>query len=290
MKYIQTLVSAVICGLVLALAGQAPAQTVKQGHAIIVRIQGEASYSLGDGVWHPLVVGKMLDAGAVIKTSHDAMVDLVLGKDVGMLLRKDVGMRQAAPVPDRVGFAPDALVRGMITFRPQAEQNAIRMWGDTVLAIDKLTVSDTGLDTVSDTELDLRQGRIFASVKKLSGASQYFIKIPKGIAGVRGTMFTLSADGTVEVLKGALVLSFTGSNGIPMTVVVGEGYELNPQTGQVTQLPNDLINALNLIAIATDTVYVEVDSFETDVTWVYCSPVHGDNHGHGGHGHWWWPW
>ena len=49
-------------------------------------------------------------------------------------------------------------MRGLVTYKPSAEQNTVRMTGDTVLAIDKLTVSDTGVDSVSDTELDLRQG------------------------------------------------------------------------------------------------------------------------------------
>jgi hypothetical protein len=89
----------------------------------------------------------------------------------------------------------------MVSYKPSAEQNAVRLMGDTVLAIDKLTVSDTGVDTVSDTELDLRQGGIYCSVKKLSGASQYLIKIPNGIAGVRGTLFLLTQAASVPRLK-----------------------------------------------------------------------------------------
>ncbi len=65
------------------------------------------------------------------------------------------------------------------------------MQADTVLAIDKLLISNTGVDAVSDTELDLRQGTIFGNVKKLSATSQYLIKIPNGIAGVRGTTFII---------------------------------------------------------------------------------------------------
>ena len=68
------------------------------------------------------------------------------------------------------------------------EQNVIRMWGNTVLAIDKLTQFDTGVQTVSDTELDLRAGRIFFNVKKMSATSQFIIKIPNGVAGIRGSV------------------------------------------------------------------------------------------------------
>jgi hypothetical protein len=260
----------------LALAVAASAQTFKPGVATIVRIQGEARYSLSDDIWHPLVVGKTLGAGAVIQTAHDAMVDMVLGKAVEM--------PQAALWPDRIGPAPDANIRGMVDYRPSVEQNMVRMTGDTVLSLDKLTVSDTGLDAVSDTELDLKQGRIFVSVKKFSAASQYLVKIPNGIAGVRGTLFEIDASGWCAVLKNSALLAIVGPNGVPVTYVVGEGNQFDPQTGQISPLPSDLHNLLVQMATALDTLYVEVVSFTYDRTYCYISPVHGYHHHHGGDG------
>ena len=259
--------STVMCGTLLALAVTASAQTLKPGVATIVRIQGEARYSLGDGTWHPLVVGKMLGAGAVIQTAHDATVDMVLGKTVEM--------PQAAPVPDRIGPAPDANIRGLIDYKPSVEQNMIRMTGDTMVAIDKLTVSDTGVDAVSDTELDLKQGRIFCSVKKLSAASQYLVKIPNGIAGVRGTLFEIDASGWCAVLKNSVLLSIVGANGAPMTYQVGEGNQFNPQTGQISALPPELLSLLQQISMALDTVYTEIVSFTYDRTFCFISPTTG---------------
>ncbi len=256
-----------MCGTMLVLAVAASAQTLRPGVATIVRIQGEARYSLGDGNWHPLVVGKILSAGAVIQTAHDAIVDIVLGRTVEM--------PQAAQWPDRIGPAPDANIRGMIDYKPSVEQNMVRMMGDTMLAIDKLTVSDTGLDTVSDTELDLKQGRIFASVKKLSAASEYLVKIPNGIAGVRGTLFEIDASGWCAVLKNSVLLSIIGPNGVPMTYLVGEGSQFNPQTGQISPLPPDLFNLLQQIATALDTVYLEIVSFAYDRTFCFISPTTG---------------
>ncbi len=85
MKHIQTLVFGTICGFVLTLAAGAVAQpAIQPGVVTAVRIVGEARYSLGDGKWHPLVVGKILAAGAVIQTGHDATVDIVLGKKILM--------------------------------------------------------------------------------------------------------------------------------------------------------------------------------------------------------------
>ena len=198
----RNLYSRVTCGTMLALAVAASAQTLKPGVATIVRIQGEARYSPGDGTWHPLLVGKILGVETIIQTGHDGTVDMVLGKTVEM--------PQAAQWPDRIGPAPDVNVRGMIDYKPSVEQNMVRMTGDTMLAIDELTVSDTGLDTVSDTELDLKQGRIFCSVKKLSAASEYLVKIPNGVAGVRGTLFEIDAGGWCAVLKSSVLLALVG--------------------------------------------------------------------------------
>ncbi len=293
MKHIQTFVVVAICGLVLALAEAVRAQSTQPGVATVVRIVGEAKYSLGDGVWHPLVAGKILAAGAVIQTAHDATVDIVLGKKILM--------PQANPLPDRISLAEDADVRGYVSYKPVAEQNAVRMTGDTVLAIDKLTVSDTGVDTVSDTELDLRQGAIYNSVKKLSGASQYLIKIPNGIAGVRGTLFYIDATGRCIVYKNSVVLSIIGPDGKPITVVVGEGYQFDPQnmgSGQpgtpssgISPFPPGLSDELDQIFAALRTLYYGEVNFTFDSTECHISPTTGGHHNPGHHhGGWFWWW
>ncbi len=268
MKYIQTLISMMVCGCFLTLVASATAQSVKPGVATVVRISGEARYSLGDGKWHPLVAGKILAAGSVVQTSPDATVDIVLGKSV---------MMPQSSAPDRISSAPDSNVRGFITYKPSAEQNTIRMTGDTVLAIDKLTVSDTGVDSVSDTELDLRQGGIYNSVKKLSGASQYLIKIPNGIAGVRGTLFYISATGACSVFRNSVVLSLIGADGKPATVVVGEGNQFNPQSGQTSPLPPALTTQMDLTFRSLRTMFFGIVNFTFDQTICHSSPTNGKN-------------
>ena len=110
------------------------------------------------------------------------------------------------------------------------------MQADTVLAIDKLLISNTGADAVSDTELDLRQGTVFGNVKKLSAASQYLIKTPNGVAGVRGTTFIMGANGGVTVSIGSLVLSHINSSGQVITAVLNAGDTFNPQSGLVINI------------------------------------------------------
>jgi hypothetical protein len=270
MKHTQLLIMAALGTLVLSLASSAFAQPIRSGVITVVRISGEATYSLGDGKWHPLLAGKTLAPGSILKTGPDATVDMILGKTILM--------PQANPVPDRISLAADDKVRGLVSYKPAAEQNTVRMMGNTVLAIDKLTVSDTGVDSVSDTELDLRQGAIYNSVKKLSGASQYLIKIPNGIAGVRGTMFYISATGECAAFKNSLVLSIIGNDGKPDTVVVGEGSQFNPQTGQTSPLAPDMISQLNQIFTALRTTYLEILNFTFDTTRCHISPTTGHNH------------
>ena len=277
MKNIQTLFSAAICGLVLAFT--AAAQDIKQGVLTVVRVQGNASYTLESGPtpqWFPLVAGKVLMAGSTIRTAPDATVDLVLGKNIEM--------PQARVAPDRVGLAADAPVRGLVTYTPAAQQNTVRMTGGTTLKIDKLTISDTGVDTVSDTELDLQKGRIFANVKKLSAASQYLIKIPTGIAGVRGTFFGIDASGWCAVLRHQVDLALFGAGGIVTTHTVGEGNQFDPGTGQITPLPQDFLKFLRNISSAINTTYLEIVSFAAPLSESKVSPTSGNNGHHNGGG------
>ena len=203
----------------------------------MVRIQGEARYSIDGGqTWTPLVAGNVVAAGAVLQTGYNSYIDVVLGKAVQV--------PQSVIVPNHISPAADYPVRGLISYRPQVEQNMIRLTANTTLAINKLTVSDTGVDTVSDTELDLQKGYIFAKVTKLNGASQYLIKIPNGIAGVRGTYFGLGADGRCDVYQNSVLLSTVGSDGKPSTELVSEGNSFNPTTGQVNPALPEIMSIL----------------------------------------------
>ena len=269
MKKIQTMFCAALCGVVFTLATTAMADDLKQGVATVVRVTGAASYTLGGtDDWHPLVAGKILQAGSTVSTKPNSLVDIVLGKQVSM--------PQPQPAPDRVSPAADSPVRGIVGDRPTPEQNVVRLSGGTTLKIDTLTVSDTGVDTVSDTELDLQAGRIFASVKKLSPTSKYLVKIPNGIAGVRGTKFTLGADGSAGCIENSVWVSEVGADGKPVTVEVTQGTQYDPATGQSTPLSSETLKLLQEIATAAGTSYYEVVSYAVNhANMVRVSPTAG---------------
>ena len=88
------------------------------------------------------MAGKYLPPGTSIRTGENGYADAVLGIAVDM--------PQAKWAPERISLAPDAPVRGMITYKPTAEQNVVRLMPDTLLKIDKLTTTDTGADTKLD--------------------------------------------------------------------------------------------------------------------------------------------
>ncbi len=244
---------------------------IKPASVTVVNIDGQARYSTDGQTWHPLVAGKILHENAVIETAAGSHCDLVIS---GM----PVPFSQNIPAPvNSIGLsiAPDPQVRGFEASQPMAEQNVIRMSPDTMLAIDRLTVIDTGADTVSTTELDLRAGKIFTSVKKMSANSQFTIKIPSGVAGIRGSKGTLSSDGSAEWLSGEIFISFIGSNGQPHVVVVHGGFEYDPQTGEILHLPARVVAELKRDDAYSTTLYAQVYPIARDLTLVFISPTQG---------------
>ena len=294
MKNLKHIFATFVLGVLTVNVSQVQAQSSKPGFATAIRTQGEVTYSMGDGKFYPLVPGKYLPPGSTIHTGDNGTVDVILGKSLQL--------PQAKWAPDHISQAADAPVRGLVSYKPSAEQNMVRLVPNTTMSIDRLTTTDTGADTVSDTELDLKEGKMFASVKKLSGASQYLVKIPNGVAGVRGTWFSLGADGGVAVYEsqnGGLLLAVT-IHGVPVTIQVSQGQMYVPGftspagsgggggTGSGTPvtvpIPADLKVTLNQIFKALKTVFFQEVSVADDNTTTHVSATSGNSGGNAGGG------
>jgi hypothetical protein len=198
------------CVTAFALASflaDAQSQTMHEGSAQVRSIRGSAKYSQGGGVWVPLNKGKTLKQGTLIQTAPESIVDLYLGEN--------------GPV--------------------------VRVTPNTTVALDKLAYAGTGMDSVIETRLDLKNGTIIGNVKKLAKASKYEIKTPNGVAGIRGTDFVVTAkklaDGTYEVtftsVTGTLVVAAI-VDGNPQTVVLNTGESWTPGS-EVTPTPAQLL-------------------------------------------------
>jgi hypothetical protein len=236
-----------------------PAQVASPGAAKAVRIKGLARYTTGDNKWHPLSEGDILKPGTVIQTASGSQVDLLLSD------REQAAETSITPV---------------LVYRPETEGriNLVRLYENTVLALDKLTWQETGADKVTETQMDLRAGRVFGTVKKLSGASRYEVKFPNGVAGVRGTIYTLDSSGLVKVLVGEVIISYAKPDGTIVTQVVRGGQMYDPVTGLLTNIPNfdqkEMVKAAKEAGIGPKT---PPTSFVVDHTPYWVSPTIGFN-------------
>jgi hypothetical protein len=192
------------------------AQTVNQGAAKVVRLKGFVKYVAGPNAGQLLKVGDIVKPGSVIQTAAKSHVDLILG---------DGSAPVARPVPGE-----------MLSYQPTAEQNLVRLWENTLLGVDKLAFTETGADVVTETQLDLKAGHIFGMVKRMSAASKYEVKIPNGVAGIRGTIYDISAEGLVKVLVGSVVLAYVGPDGTVVTQVIMGSQKFDARTGVLSQL------------------------------------------------------
>src|SRR5436309_3075864 len=134
MKNNRSLINGLVAGLMaLAMASTLTAQTVTQVKARVVRIKGYARFTTGNNVWQNLKVGEALRAGTIIQTGLEkgSFVDLVLG--------------------DGSAAGATAAVGAKLFYQPNAQQNIVRLWENTLLGLDKLTSMETGADVVTET-------------------------------------------------------------------------------------------------------------------------------------------
>jgi len=234
--------SLVGCAIALALVSTAVAQGM-DGAAKVVRVKGPARYTTGNNVWQPIRVGDVLRAGTVVQTSTEegSYVDLVLGDG-------------NAAVPQAVTYKPgisDSMASSSMSFRPSSEQNVVRIWANSALGIDKLTAMQTGAEMVTETQLDLKQGRLTGSVKKMSAASKYEVKLPNGVAGVRGTTYDIQSIGIIKVYIGSMVVAWVDpktQNVTTQTVMSGQSYDA--PNNQLTPLSPASMDELQAIALS----------------------------------------
>jgi hypothetical protein len=186
--------------------------------------------------WLPLKAGQVLKPGSVLRTANDSFVDLYMDEN--------------GPL--------------------------VRLAENTTLGIDKLNFEVTGVETVVETQLDLKSGKIIGIVKKLAAASKYEIKTPNGVAGIRGTEYVVSATGEVYVLLGSAVVVYVKSDTTVVTQVVNAGEMFDPSTGTVKAIPQDQLTEMlaevnDLRGAPTAGLWVE------EPTVIFVSPTTGEN-------------
>jgi hypothetical protein len=275
MKLIQSLTSGFVALVVMAAVS---ASAAEQGIAKVVYIKGLARYTTPENpTWRPLKTGTVLKQGTVVQTASESYVDVVLHNPNATAAES----ASLSAADSAAALATSSVYQP----QPKNEQDAVRIFENTVLGLDKLAITHTGADKVTDTRLDLKHGRILGTVKKLSATSKYEVQIPNGVAGIRGTIYTISADGVLSVLSGSVVIAFVGPDGTPVTKVVNAGQQYDAKSGQIIDIPDselkDLIKAAKALRIGPNT---PPTSFAVDRTVYFVSPTLGQNGNNGGGG------
>ncbi len=186
------------------------------------------------GAWLPLSVGKELMPGSAVRTANDSRMVLFLDQNGPLVMLTE----------------------------------------NTTLGIDKLSFEPTGVETIIETQLDLKSGRIVGIAKKLSATSKYEVKTPSGVAGIRGTEYSISATGEVYVLDGSVVVVSVRPDGSVVTQVVSAGEMFNPASGRVQPIPpatqDELLSEVNSMrAAAPPTITVDGEPI------IFVSPTTG---------------
>jgi hypothetical protein len=209
--------SLVVCGVALLMVSPLAAQTANEIGAKVVRIKGDVRSKVGNNDWQQLRAGDVVKSGTAIQTAGNSHVDLVLGEGSAPV---------AHPTPSEG-----------VNFVPNADQNIVRLWENTLLSIDKLTCTQTGADGVTETQLNLKAGHIFGMVKKMSAGSRYEVTIPIGVVGIRGTVYDISADGVIKVRSGSAVLAYVGPGGTQKTQIIMALQQFDARTETLSELP-----------------------------------------------------
>ncbi len=235
------------CAVALAIAATVSAQTPIQGSAKVVRLKGLAQYTTDGGLtFKPLHVGDLVKPGSIVQTSKetDSYMDLVLGGEE---------LSVAAGPPPTVLTPADynpTTPPPSFSYQPSATaQNVVRVFANTALSIKALSTMDTGAGTVTDTELDLKAGHIFGTVKKLSAGSRYEITMPSGVAGIRGSTYDAQTPGTLQMGSGSGVFAFkSAKTGEIATQIVDAGQCFDASTEILTTLSAQALLSLNDLA------------------------------------------
>jgi len=259
-------------GMVAIALAIATSAWAENRNAKVIGVKGDARYQTGGGSWQPLKTGDVVPPGSVVQTAAGSMLDLLLDGKVDPSMSSGAGGGGLNMSSGRIYNPPPT--------PPSQSGSVVRLQENTILGIDKLTSEHTGADVVKDTQLDLKKGNIFGTTQKVSGASRYEVKMPHGVAAIRGTIFSLSTDGTVYVLSGSVYITTNKPDGTVVTMLVPAGSSFNPLTALPGAQPTPITvpessSLEQVIANMGYPVYSAPVDYALDNTTVWISPVRG---------------
>ena len=166
--------------------------------AKVVWVKGGARWVSGDNAGQLVRVGDVLGPGTLIQTANKAEVELFL--------------RHGPATKGR-------------------EKDTVRLRENSLLGIDALSATDTNDAVMRDTQLDLKAGRMYCVVQHTPAPSRYEVRLPQGIAGTRGSIYEMSAEGVIEVFSGLVVLAYVRPDGTITTQLIEAPQNFDARTG-----------------------------------------------------------
>jgi hypothetical protein len=190
----------------------------------VLKVSGSARYSDGFA-WHKLKAGVVLKPGCTIQTAKSgSTADLLLGEPPAGMKKKNVAL-------------------GLVDAKGEPMANMVRLYGDSALEV--LRLAGAGEDSLH-AELNLRAGQMLGTVRKLAPESRYEVTYTAGAVGAggvsgdaRGSVFVLSASGSLSALAGQVVIAAVAAGKDVNTQVVSAEQQFDPATGQVVALAAD---------------------------------------------------
>src|SRR5262249_6511914 len=131
---------------------------------LVKAIQGQAAFSTDHKTWQPLTANTVLQQGAEIRTEANSSADLIL----------------------------------------QSSDTGLRMTAGPTMEVTKLSMLTAGEDVITQTRLNVKEGSILGSQRKLSKPSTFNIDTPECVATIVGTEYKVSASGPVSCFSGAV--------------------------------------------------------------------------------------
>jgi len=150
--------------------------------------------------------------------------------------------------------------------------SAVRVNENSVMKLEKLELQNNA-EGDSDTVLDVQKGQTIGDIKKLSKVSNFDVRTPQGLAGIRGTAFaiilTFDASGAVSTvihcINGTVTVD-TQVNGQTVRITLTEGKtvtltanqfvapQVNNTDGATTITLIDQVNQVNQSVSGSDVI------------------------------------
>lgn len=192
-------------------------------------------------IWVILLVLAMGTLFAATSYAEDAVCVFMSDKNNAWVVRRDApDVKISLKVGDAL-YKGDTLVvtqgnKVQLAFDQQAE-NVMHIEGPTELQIDR----------INPTDIQLKQGKVFALLDKKGPASHFKVFAPTAIAAVRGTQFQVMARGQetqILTYRGQVEVNGRKASGEPTdeSVILGPGQKTKTVSVGTAPAPTDLLS------------------------------------------------